>query len=156
VTVHTSTVTTASVAMAGHGQAARVPGHPWPMAPDQGGQKRRRQRLDRLDPGPGRPDPAADHQLRRRPAPCDDGSPTCRSFKGERKGGGETQPCRRHPRLRPGIPGLAQAEAERRMRSPTALGSGAVGRCPSRSRSDAGARLRAALMPHNWFIDRLK
>ena len=49
--------------------------------------------------------------------PGDDGSPACRSFKGERKGGGETQPCRRHPRLRPGIPGLAQAEAERRSRT---------------------------------------
>ncbi|KXG40005.1 hypothetical protein SORBI_3001G476400 [Sorghum bicolor] len=53
-------------------------------------------------------------------APCDDGSPA-----GERKGEGETQPYRRHPRLRPDISGLAQAAAERRTRSPTALGSGA-------------------------------
>ena len=113
-TAHTSAVTTASVAMADHGQAARVPGHPWPMALDQGGRSRRRQQLD---PGPGRPDLAADRRLRQGQHPGDDGSPACRSFKGERKGGGETQPCRRHPRLRPGIPGLAQAEAERRSRA---------------------------------------
>ncbi|EES00316.3 hypothetical protein SORBI_3003G072566 [Sorghum bicolor] len=35
--------------------------HPWPKAPDQGSVQ--------LDPGPGRPDLAADRQLHRRPSP---------------------------------------------------------------------------------------